>query len=180
MRGRLYWADARNVLNRVVRLKARARAMSEGLESSVLLGISVVISETLLDDVFADFASTFPETQLRIFIEEIGGVTQLLSSKQIDLGFAGKPSLELELFNALDAVPIGVVDVVAVTAHDHPLAKIDRALTDEDLQEYRQLLPTSRAVPAYPNQMVETIWEVADLDFSRASVATRAWMGHRT
>jgi DNA-binding transcriptional LysR family regulator len=70
----------------------------------------------------------------------------------------------------LTTIPIGSTDIIAVARPDHPLVLLNRALTQEDLNEHRQLVPTSRARAAYPNALSREIWRVSDLHARREMI----------
>ncbi|MEM7709332.1 MAG: LysR family transcriptional regulator [Pseudomonadota bacterium] len=157
-------AEARMILARVDHLKARARGMAAGMEAEISLAISVIAPRELVLDVLDSFRAAFPTIALRLFVEEIGGVPQLVLDGRADLGLLGKPSLAEAIFEPLEAIAVGSSDVVAVARPDHPLVAVNRRLTEADMADHRQLLPTSRALPRYQNRMVNDVWEIADLD----------------
>jgi DNA-binding transcriptional LysR family regulator len=155
--------DARVVIARTDRLKARARGMASGLEAKITLAVSVVAPRAGLIDTLTAFSSAFPVISLRLFIEEVGGVAQLVSNGIADLGVVGAPSLRATPTDGIERVALGFVDIMAVCAPDYALARRVGALSEADLLDHRQLVPTSRALPLYPNRMVQDVWEVADL-----------------
>lgn len=161
--GRAVLAEARTILGRVDHLKARARAISAGLEAELLLAVSVVAPRAALIDMLDAFRTEFPSVGLRLFVEELGGAPQLVMDGQADLGLVGRPSLAASLYESLEAVAVGTVEIVAVAHPEHPLAKLDRPLSEADMDDHRQLVPTSRALPRYPNRLVQDVWEIADL-----------------
>ncbi|MEM8836534.1 MAG: LysR family transcriptional regulator [Pseudomonadota bacterium] len=161
--GQAVLAEARTILGRVDHLKARARSIAAGLETELLLAISVVVPRPAIISLLKAFQGKFPSVGLRLFVEEVGGAPQLLMEGQADLGLVGRPSLAPDLHEALTTKAVGMVDVVAVARPDHPLAQMGDGLTESDLDGHRQLVPTSRALPRYPNRLVQDVWEVADL-----------------
>jgi DNA-binding transcriptional LysR family regulator len=156
--------EARTILARVDHLKARARGISAGMEGEICLATSVIAPREGVLDLLDAFRTTFPTIGLRLFVEEIGGVPQLVLDGRADLGLLGKPSLATAIFEPLEAVAVGFSDVVGVARLDHPLATMGRRLTEADMADHRQLVPTSRALPRYQNRMVNDVWEVAELD----------------
>ncbi|MEM1299346.1 MAG: LysR family transcriptional regulator [Pseudomonadota bacterium] len=161
--GRAVLAEARTILGRVDHLKARARAISAGLETELLLAVSVVAPRAALVDLLDAFRTEFPSVGLRLFVEEVGGAPQLVMDGHADLGLVGRPSLATSEYEGLKTVHVGAVEIVAVARPDHPLALLDRPLLEADMDDHRQLVPTSRALPRYPNRLVQDVWEVADL-----------------
>ncbi len=161
--GEAILAEARTVLVRAERLRATARGLAAGLESEVTLATSVIVPEDPLVETLDRFRHAFPGITLRIFREEVGGAPELVAGGVADLGFAGSESLAAYAEDVFDRTPIGGADVVTVASQDHPLASLDRPLTDADLADYRQLSPTSRVAATYQHTLVHDVWEVADL-----------------
>lgn len=157
-------SEARMILSRVDHLKARARGISAGMESEICLATSVIAPREGVLDLLDAFRTAYPNIGLRLFVEEIGGVPQLVLDGRADLGLLGKPSLASAIAEPLEPKAVGFSDVIAVARPHHPLAKLDRNLTDADLADHRQLVPTSRALPRYQNRMVNDVWEIAELD----------------
>ena len=161
--GEAVLAEARTILSRVDHLKARARGMAAGMEAEISLAVSVVAPRDGVMALLDEFRREFPACGLRLFVEEVGGAPQLVLDGRADLGLVGKPSLKAQLFEPMEAISVGFVDIVAVAAPDHPLAITGGRLTEADMQDHRQLVPTSRALPRYQNRLVNDVWEVADL-----------------
>jgi DNA-binding transcriptional LysR family regulator len=161
--GQAVLEDARVVLARAERLKARARGMASGQEAEITIAASVVLPRAALVSVLRVLRTEFPSLSVRLFVEEVGGAPQLVADGTADLGIVGAPSLRASPADGTERIAIGFVDIVAVAAPDHPLAGLKRTLIEADLLDHRQLVPTSRALPRYANRMVQDVWEVADL-----------------
>lgn len=156
--------DAQAILKRADRLKARAKALASGMEAELTIAVSVVIPQDVLLSALDGLRTEFPALAVRLFVEEVGGAPQLVADGTAHLGFIGVPSLRAAPSDDFERQSIGFVDIVAVCAPDHPLAHRGMPLTDSDLADHRQLVPTSRALPRYPNRMTQDVWEIADLD----------------
>lgn len=161
--GEAVLADARSVLARADRLRARARGMAAGLESDVTLAISVVTPRAPLAVGLRALRDAYPSVTVRASVEEIGGAAQTVAAGGAMLGVVGKPSLEAELAQTLETTPLGAVSIVAVAAPDHPLAQAQGALTSADVADHRQIAPSARAASLFPLRMVSDVWEVAEL-----------------
>lgn len=160
-------ADARLVLARAEALKARARAMAAGTEPELALAVTALFSRARLAAILQDFARAFPQVELDLFVEEIGGAAKLVHERACDLGIAGTPSLRMVPAGELVTVPAGDIEIVAVAAPAHPLARLGYPLGESDLAEHRQLVPASRARQPYPNTLVRETWGVTDLTLRR-------------
>lgn len=161
--GQAVLADARTVLTRVDRMKARAQGLSAGLEPEITFAMSVVAPQFPIIDLLREFRLEFPSVCLRLFVEEVGGASELVAKGDAHLGLVGKVSLQSPIFERIESTAVGFVDIVAVAEPGHPLAAHTGLLTEAKLQDHRQLVPTSRALPRYPNRLVNDVWEVADL-----------------
>jgi DNA-binding transcriptional LysR family regulator len=163
-------ADARLAIARIDQLKARARGLSEGLESELSLALTALAPMAPVVDLLDQFRTTFPTVAVEVFVEEIGGSALLVQERVCQIGVAGAPGLRLPAATDLVAVPIGEVAIVAVARPDHPLVAIGRTLTREDLNEHCQLIPTSRARASYPNTLARSVWRVGDLAARRQMI----------
>jgi DNA-binding transcriptional LysR family regulator len=160
--------DARVIVARADRLKARARSIESGVEPELTVAVSVVMPRSVLVRALDTFRHAFATTRIRLFVEEVGGAPQLVNDGRADLGFVGQPSLQSSPVDGGERIAIGTVEIVTVCAPDHPLAQRREALNESDLFDMRQLVPTSRALPRYLNRLTQDVWEVADLNVRHA------------
>jgi len=165
--GRSVLADARLALARIDQLKTRARGLSGGVESEIRLAITVLAPLPPIITLLERFRSAFPGVGVELFVEEIGGAALLVRERVCQIGLSGTPSLRLVPAGDLVTILVGSIDVVAVACADHPLPALGRPLTQEDLNEHLQLVPTSRARPVYPNTLAREVWHVSDLAMRR-------------
>lgn len=165
--GRAILADARLALARIDQLKVRARGLAAGVESELRFAVTVLAPVPPIVDLLERFRLAHPGVGLELFVEEIGGAALLVHERICEIGLSGTPSLRLVPSGDLVTVPVGSIDIVAVARPDHPLIALGRPLTQQDLGEHLQLVPTSRARPAYPNALAREIWRISDLGMRR-------------
>lgn len=134
--GRAFVADARRVGAAVDDLRARAGALQQGTEAELGLAIDVMFPIASLVDVLRRFAQAFPTVVLRLRIEALGGVLQLVLAGDCVLGVSGGP---VPAPDAVRSRCIGALLLVPVAAPSHPLASLTRIGTD-DLREHTQLV----------------------------------------
>ena len=170
--------EARSVLARAERLRARARGIAAGVEGALSLAVSAVVPLPAVTDMLRGLAEAHPTIGLHLDIDEIGGAALLVKGGSCDLGIVGAPSLAAIGPGELEQIGIGSVDVVAVAAPSHPLAGIDGEVTDAALADHRQLVPSSRAGLRYANALVHDTWDVTDLPARYAMI--RAGLGWGT
>jgi DNA-binding transcriptional LysR family regulator len=168
--GRVLLEDARSVIARSERLKARARAISQGLESELLIAASAVVPTPALVAALDAFARQFPTVAVQLFVEEFGGAALLVREDVCSIGIVGSQSLDVLKRDEIEQRSVGTVAVVAVASSRHPLAQFGRPVTERDLEEHRQLTPTSRASVRYANTLSYDAWQVADLSSRYAMI----------
>jgi DNA-binding transcriptional LysR family regulator len=142
------------------------------------LAISAVVPTPAVIAAVERLAERYPTVGLNLRVEEVGGAAVLVRDEVCDLGVVGAPSLTSLKPDDVEQISLGSVNIVAVVATSHPLARLRRPLDNADLQDYRQLVPTSRAAPRYGNTLVHHTWEVADLPTRHALL--RAGLGWGT
>ncbi|MDJ0709583.1 MAG: LysR substrate-binding domain-containing protein [Woeseiaceae bacterium] len=161
--GEAILAEARMVLVRAERLRATARRIAAGQESEIVLATGVIVPEQALINALDAFRLEFPTIALTLFREELGGPVDLVAQGKADLGFDGAQSLRQYDEDVFDRRSLGTADVVSVAAPNHPLTQCAAAITDAELANHRQLVPTSRTLPRYEHALVHDTWAVADL-----------------
>ncbi|MDE2563295.1 MAG: LysR family transcriptional regulator [Sphingomonadales bacterium] len=165
--GEAVLAEARRVAQGVDALRARVKGMLEGLEPEVGLAVDVMLPAERLGCVLRDFAAAFPTVPLRLWVEPLGAVAQLVLDGRAGLGIAGPAAAEVE---GLERFAAGSVELVPVAAPDHPLArKLD--LTPAGLREHVQLVLTDRSPLTEGRDFAVTsphTWRLADLGAKHA------------
>jgi DNA-binding transcriptional LysR family regulator len=118
--GRALIADARRVGRLVDELRARAAALRRGLEAELALAVDVMFPTPRLVAALDDFSRNHPTVGLRLRIEGLGGVAQLVLDGVCQLGVSGWLA---HLPDALERRSIGEVRLIPVAAPTHPLAR---------------------------------------------------------
>lgn len=113
------------ILARVDHLKARARGIAAGMESKICPATSVIAPRESVLDLLDTFRAAYPTIGLRLFVDEIGRVPQIVLEGRADLGLLGKPSLTAAISEPLEPTAVGFSDVVAVARPDHSLVPLD-------------------------------------------------------
>lgn len=139
--GRALVADARRVGLLVDELSARASALRRGLEAELGLAVDVVFPTARLVSALEDFAREFPTVTLRLRIEALGGVAELVETGVCQIGVIGP------LVNGCEKLQrraIGTVRLVPVAAPGHRLAQEPLPITGAMVREHLQLVLTDR------------------------------------
>lgn len=148
------------------------------MEGALSLAVSAVVPLPAVTDLLRGLAEAYPAIGLHLDVGEIGGAALLVKEGACDLGIVGAPSLAAIRPGELEQIAIGAVDVVSVAAPSHPLARLEGEVTDAQLADHRQLVPTSRAKLHYANTLVHDTWAVTDLPARYAMI--RAGLGWGT
>jgi DNA-binding transcriptional LysR family regulator len=165
--GRAVLAEARTVTHGVDILRARVKSLLEGLEAEVSVAVDVMLPTARLVDALQAFQAAFPTIPLRLHVEALGGITQLVVEKTAVIGISGPLNTTIE---GLDRRHIGAVRLVPVAAPFHALARSGRKAPGE-ARNYIQLVLTDRS-PLTAGQDFGVIgvktWRLADLGSKHA------------
>ncbi len=154
--------DARAVIDRSDALKAKAKALSGGLEAQVSLAVSMLTPIESIADTLQAFGEAFPSVALNLFVQEAGGPMDMVLDGEADIGVIGAFNMTGPGLAELVREPLPQIDIIAVTGADHPLATLGRTLTEADLRDQRQILSASRRGAGTPNPLSLDVWHVAD------------------
>jgi DNA-binding transcriptional LysR family regulator len=173
--GKMLLADARTVALKVDAMRARAKSLAEGLEAEVALAVDVMFPACTLVRILDAFQRQFPTVALRLRIEALGGVMQLVLEGSCSLGISG---WIVETPDSILRQQIGHVLMVPVAAPGHPLAQHTGPIPTEVLREQTQLVLTDRtALTAGRDFGVFAVrdWRLGDLGAKHALL--RAGLG---
>nr|WP_316640495.1 LysR family transcriptional regulator [uncultured Roseateles sp.] len=140
--GVLLLADARNIVSGVDTLKARAKLMASGLETELSVVVDVFFPTAVISAAAKAFASQFPLTPLRLFVEGLGAAYQPVVDGRCSLGILA--SLPVA-FPSLVSERLGEVPLVSVAAASHPLASVGGRIPRRELAKHVQLVLTDRS-----------------------------------
>lgn len=158
-------ADARALLARMDELKARVRDLSEGLEAEVALAVDVMLPTERLVDALTAFRDAFPTVALRLHVEALGGVTQLVAGGKAVIGINNPMHDDI---GGLETVSAGAVRMLPVAAPGHPLARKGHR---ERASDHIQLVLTDRSPLTEGKDFAvlgNSTWRLADLSTKHA------------
>lgn len=176
--GRALLPDARAVAGNIDAFKARARRLAGGLEAELSVVVDVMLPTPILTQAVAEFSLRFPDVPLRLYVEALGAVLQLVLDGTCAFGIVG----------TLPDIPDSVVreylmevQVVPVASPSHPLRHHPAPLTITDLSQHVQLVLTDRSSLSQGTDIgvVSTKpWRLADLGAKHAFLkAGMGWGG---
>ncbi|TYQ17473.1 UNVERIFIED_ORG: DNA-binding transcriptional LysR family regulator [Zoogloea ramigera] len=166
--GKALLADARAVSLKVDGMRARAKALSSGLEAEVSLVVDVMFSTCKLVRILHAFQKEFPTVSMRLRTEALGAVTQLVMENTCKIGVSGwMPGTP----DTIERQSCGSVTMVPVASPDHPLAQIKGKIPSAVLREHTQLVLTDRSTLTKGQDfgvMALRDWRLGDLSSKHA------------
>ncbi len=140
--GRAVLADARRIGLIIDELRARASGLTAGLEAEVGLAVDVMFPTSRLVGVLDAFARQFPTVSLRLRIETLGAVVQLVLERSCGLGISGPMGIAGE---NIERRLLCQVHLIPVCAPCHALAQLPPPLPRKAFFEHTQLVLTDRS-----------------------------------
>ena len=176
--GRALLADARAVIGRMDAFKAHAKGLAGGLEPELSVVVDVMYPMAALTDAVAAFRDVFPSTTLRLYVEALGGVVQLVLDGRCRFGVIG----------SLPVAPPGFarerllgVPMTTVVAPGHPLAAYAGLVPTSALRQHVQLVLTDRTDLTQGQEfgvISAQTWRLADLGAKHAFLRAGLGWGH--
>jgi DNA-binding transcriptional LysR family regulator len=132
--GQVLYRRGKTLVEQAARLERAAANLAGGWEPELRLAVEIIFPTWLLLQCFRRYAEQCPETRIELLESVLGGTDEALFEGQVDLaigshvpaGFVGDPLMRARF--------------VAVAHPDHPLHRLGRPLTLEDLNEHRHLV----------------------------------------
>jgi DNA-binding transcriptional LysR family regulator len=121
--GRTVLAEARTIAADVAGLRAKVKGLLQGLEAQVNLVLDVMLPAARVVDALKAFRETYPTVTLRLHVEAMGAVTQMVLDRAAVLGVSGPLDISRD---GLERVGVGSTELIPVAAPDHPLALAGR------------------------------------------------------
>ena len=160
--GRAVLSEARIISNGVHGLRAKVKGLLQGLEPEIHLVLDVMLPTARVVDALKGFRAEFPTVSLRLYVEALGAVTQMVLDGTATIGICGPLDVEVA---GLERVGVGSVELIPVAAPDHPLARA-RHNTPGAGREHIQLVLTDRSQRTQGQDLgvigTQT-WRLADL-----------------
>lgn len=139
--GRVLLAEARTVTQGVDALRATVKGLLDGLEAEVDLAVDVMLPANRLGGVLKAFALEYPTVSLRLHVEALGAITQMVLDRQAVVGISGPLAAGVE---GVECMAAGAVPMVPVAAPDHPLGRLERIAPGMG-RNFTQLVLTDRS-----------------------------------
>jgi DNA-binding transcriptional LysR family regulator len=160
-------AEAKTISVGIDNLRAKVSGLMAGLESEVALVVDVMMPTSRLVDAMQAFEEEFPTVTLRLYVEALGAVTQLVHAGVAHIGISGPLHVDIP---GIERIKVGGVELLPVAAPGHPLAA-GHANAPGVARNYVQLVLTDRSTLTEDRDFgvigLKT-WRLADLGSKHA------------
>jgi DNA-binding transcriptional LysR family regulator len=132
--GEVLYRRAKALLDEAGALEGAAGTLAAGWEAELRLSVEIIFPTWLLLQCFARFAEERPEMRIELYESVLSGTEEALLQRKVDLaicsqipaGFIGDQLMRLRF--------------IALAHPDHPLHRLGRELTLQDLRKHRHLI----------------------------------------
>jgi DNA-binding transcriptional LysR family regulator len=160
--GQTVLAEARTISNGIDGLRAKVKGLLQGLEAEVHLVLDVMLPASRVVDALKAFRAEFPTVSLRLYIEALGAVMQMVLNRSATIGIGGPLDMDV---TGIERIGVGSVELIPVAGPDHPLARAG-ANPPGAARDHTQLVLTDRS-PLTQGQDIAVVgtrtWRLADL-----------------
>jgi len=132
--GQVLYRRAKALLEEAGALETAAGSLAAGWEPELRLAVEIVFPTWLLLDCLGRFAKERPDTRIELYETVLSGTEESLLERRVDFAIGS-------------TVPAGVAGdrlmprrFIAAAHPDHPLHRLGRELTLQDLRKYRHLV----------------------------------------
>jgi DNA-binding transcriptional LysR family regulator len=167
--GRLLAAEARLVLAQTRALSEAAARLQAGVEPELRVVVDPIYPQHRLADVCRAFQEAFPSTALRLETELLDDAVERVATGAADLGAC---NLLGEADDQLTVAHLGLVRLVPVCRHDHPLAAVSAPQPSEVLERSVQVVHSQRGAAPTDDQgvLASRTWRVTELAMKAALI----------
>jgi DNA-binding transcriptional LysR family regulator len=132
--GEVLYRRAKALLDEAGALEGAAGTLAAGWEPELRLSVEIIFPTWLLLQCFARFAEERPQTRIELYESVLSGTEEALLQRRVDLaicsqippGFMGDHLIRMRF--------------IALAHPDHPLHRLGRELTLQDLRKHRHLI----------------------------------------
>lgn len=140
--GKALLVHVRDVLLRVDAMRARARGLSSGVELELALTVDVLFPPLLVGTALAEVSAAYPSVAIRLSAEALGGPITALLEKRSQLAIIVGESFRDPRI-AMEALTS--INMIAVVAASHPLARASGPLDTAALADHLQIVQFDRS-----------------------------------
>jgi DNA-binding transcriptional LysR family regulator len=132
--GEVLYRRGKSLVDDAARLERSAASLAEGWEPELRLAVDMIFPTWLLLRALAEFGDEHPEVRIELIEAVLGGAEEALLEGRVDFvigshvpgGFIGDPLMQVRF--------------VCAASPSHPLHRLNRPLTLDDLRQHRHLV----------------------------------------
>jgi len=132
--GQVMYRRGKALVDEAARLERVAAGLARGLEPEIRLAVDIIFPTWLLLDCFAEFGRDHPDTRIELIESVLGGTEEALSEGRVDIAIGGLVP------GGFLADPLMQVRFICAATPNHPLHRLGRQLTLDDLHQHRHLV----------------------------------------
>jgi DNA-binding transcriptional LysR family regulator len=132
--GQVLYRRAKALLEEASTLEGAAAALAAGWEPELRLAVEVIFPTWLLLQCFSRFASERPETRVELYETVLSGTEESLRERKVDLAICS------QIPSGFTGDLLMRVQFILVAHPDHPLHRLGRELTLQDLRKHRHII----------------------------------------
>lgn len=160
--GQALYRQARRLVEQAEQSEQLARQFGAGYEAQIRIAMDTIFPPEWMLDILAEFAEAHPYTRIELLETVLSGSDEAVLKRQVELSISGR-------------VPPGflgeqlmTVNFLACAHPEHPLHRLGRTLTLEDLRQHRQLVVRDSGSRSVDSGWLgaEQRWTLSDLDAS--------------
>jgi len=177
--GHVLYRRGKALVDEALQLERSAKKLAAGWEPEIRLAVEIIFPTWLLLECFAQFGAEHPDIRIELYESVLGGTEEAVREGRVDLAvgpFVPEGTL---------ADPLMHVRVVCAAHPDHPLHKLGRPLTRDDLRAHRHLVVRDSGsdrtrTPAWINERRWTVSHKATTIRAAAMGLGFAWFPEET
>ena len=132
--GQALYRRGKALVEEAARIERAAAQLARGWEPVIHLAVDIIFPTWLLLECFSAFEEEHPDTSIELTESVLGGTEEALTEGRVDFavggvmpgGFVGDPLMQVRF--------------VCAAAPTHPLHRLERTLTHDDLRHHRHLV----------------------------------------
>ncbi len=132
--GTYFVEQSRLILKQMTEIKFQTQRVANGWQSSVSIALDNVVREASVNQLVHDFYAQFPDVELLLTMEVFNGVWDALADNRADIAIGATAAIPIG--GNISYRAMGSLSWDFVVSANHPLASVDKPLTEEELIQY--------------------------------------------
>lgn len=160
--------EARAILSQMEITKRDTQRIANGWQPALSIALDNIVRADRISVLIADFYRHFTDVELMIRIEVFNGVWEALATGRCDIAIGATTAIPVG--GVYQYKDMGEIEWAFLVSKNHPLADIDRPLTDDELRPYPSvcLEDTSREIPKRMTWLLDNQRRLVVPDWIRA------------